>query len=115
MTLQRQPNATRSAADRLNVESTRLLCDDGHSAICQAGAGKSQDSRRVDGWTAASLDAASCMRQEYREGGLDGFLTNAADEALDVETTRLRYDNGRKRELVGMEWRIEGTHGVGQV
>ena len=64
MTLQRQPNTTRSAADRLNVESTRLLCDDGHSAICQARAGKSQDSRRVDGWTAAGLDAASCMRQE---------------------------------------------------
>ena len=42
MTLQRQPNATRSAADRLNVESTRLLCDDGHSAICQAGAGKAK-------------------------------------------------------------------------
>ena len=66
MTLQRQPNATRSAADRLNVESTRLLCHDGHTAICQAGAGKSQDRRRVDGWTAAGLDAASCMRQEGR-------------------------------------------------
>ena len=69
MTLQRQPNATRSAADRLNVESTRLLCDDGHSPICQAGAGKSQDRRRVDGWTAADLDAASGMRQGSRGSG----------------------------------------------
>ena len=31
MTLQRQPTATRSASDRLNVQSSRLLCDDGHS------------------------------------------------------------------------------------
>ena len=49
MTLQRQPTATRSASDRLNMESNRLLCDDGHSAICRAGAVKSQDSRGVDG------------------------------------------------------------------
>ena len=68
MMLQRQPNATRSAADRLNVESSRLLCDDGDSASCPAGAGKTQDSRGVDGWTAAGLDAASCMRQEGRGG-----------------------------------------------
>ena len=66
MTLQRQPTATRSASDRLNMESSRLLCDDGHSASCPAGAGKTQASRGVDGWTAASLDAASRMRQEYR-------------------------------------------------
>ena len=68
MTLQRQSTATRSASDRLNMESTRLLCDDGHSAICQAGAGKSQDSRGVDSWIAASLDAASRMRQEGGAG-----------------------------------------------
>ena len=63
MTLQRQPTATRSASDRLNVQSSRLLCDDGHSASCPVGAGKSQASRGVDGWTAASLDAGSHMRQ----------------------------------------------------
>ena len=63
MTLQRQPTATRSASDRLNVQSSRLLCDDGHSASCLVGAGKSQASRGVDGWTAASLDAGSHMRQ----------------------------------------------------
>ena len=63
MTLQRQPVATRSASDHLSMESSRLLCDDGHSAICRAGGGKSQASRGVDGWTASGLDAASCMRQ----------------------------------------------------
>ena len=63
MTLQRQPTATRSASDRLNMESSRLLCDDGHSASCPAGAGKTQASRGVDGWTAAGMDAASRMRQ----------------------------------------------------
>ena len=49
MTLQRQPNAIRSAADRLNVESTRLLCDDRHSASCRSDAEKGQARRRVDG------------------------------------------------------------------
>ena len=42
MTLQRQSTVTRSASDRLNMESTRLLCDDGHSASCPAGAGKTK-------------------------------------------------------------------------
>ena len=69
MTLQRQPTATRSASDRLNVQSSRLLCDDGHSASCPVGAGKSQASRGVDGWTAASLDAGSHMRQGGRGSG----------------------------------------------
>ena len=68
MTLQRQPTATRSASDRLNVESSRLLCDDGHSAICPTGAGKSQPSREVDGWPATGLDGASRMRQEDHGG-----------------------------------------------
>ena len=68
MTLQRQPTATRSASDRLNVESSRLLCDDGHSASCRAGAAKKQASRGVDGWPAVGLDAASRMRQESRGG-----------------------------------------------
>ena len=62
--LPRQPTATRSASDRLNVESRQLLCDDGHSARCPAGAAKSQASCGVDGWRAAGLDAASHMRQK---------------------------------------------------
>ena len=66
MTLQRQPTATRSASDRLIVESSRLLCDDRHSVSCPAGAGKSQASRGVDGWAAAGLDAGSHMRQVSR-------------------------------------------------
>ena len=51
----------------LNMESSRLLCDDGHSAICRAGAGKSQDSRGVDGWTATGQETGSHVRQEVRE------------------------------------------------
>ena len=66
MRLQRQPTATRSASDRLNVESSRLLCDDGDPSACRAGAGESQDSCGVDGWTATGLDAGSRMRQEGR-------------------------------------------------
>ena len=62
-TLQRQPTANQGASDRLNVESSRLLCNDGHSASCRAGAEKKQASRRVDGWPAVGLDTASCMRQ----------------------------------------------------
>ena len=67
MTLRCRPAATGDDSGRLHVEFSRLLCDDGHSANCRGGAGKSQDSRGVDGWTATGLDAASRMRQEGRE------------------------------------------------
>ena len=63
MTLQRQPTATRSASDRLNMESSRLPCDDWHSASGPAGAGKSEASCGVDGWPAVGLDSASRIRQ----------------------------------------------------
>ena len=85
MTLQRQPTATRSVSDRLNVQSSRLLCDDGHSASCPVGAGKSQVSSGVDGWTAASLDAGSHMRQEDRQR----MFTLGAQG---VESATARYD-----------------------
>ena len=71
MTLQRQPTATRSVSDRLNVQSSRLLCDDGQSASCPVDAGKSQASRGVDGWTAAGLDAGSHMRQKGHADNLN--------------------------------------------
>ena len=64
MTLQRQAAATGDDSDRLHVEFRRLRCGDGHSASRRDGAGKSQESCRVDGWTAGGLDAASRMRQE---------------------------------------------------
>lgn len=67
MTLQSQPNATGDDSDRLRVEFSRLLCDDGYSAGCRDGARKTQDSRGVDGWIATGLDVASRMRQEGRE------------------------------------------------
>ncbi len=58
MTLQRQATATRSDVDRLDVESSRLLCDDGRSASYGAGAEDSQANSGVDGWAGPSLDAA---------------------------------------------------------
>ena len=66
MTLQRQPTATRSAANRLHMEPGRLLYDDGHSSNSRVGSGKTQDSPRVDGWVTTDLDATSRMRQEGR-------------------------------------------------
>ena len=66
MTLQRQPTVTGDDSDRLRVEFSRLLCDDGHSASCRAGTGKTQESCGVDGWTTTGLDAASRMRQRGR-------------------------------------------------
>ena len=47
MTQQRQPTATRSASDRLNMESSRLLCDDGRTTSCPTGVRKTQGVRRV--------------------------------------------------------------------
>ena len=66
MTLQRQPTATQIASDRLNVESSRLLCDDRHSARCPVGARNTQASSGVDGWTAAGLSTAWRIMQEDR-------------------------------------------------
>ena len=66
MTLQRRPTGTGGASDRLDAEFRRLLCDDGHYATRRDGAGKTQDSRGVDGWSATGLDAASRIRQENR-------------------------------------------------
>ena len=65
-----RPTATRGATNRLDMDSSRLLCDDGRSASCRAGAGKSQGSSGVDGWTANGLDAASRMTQGGRAGSL---------------------------------------------
>ena len=62
-----RPTATGGAANHLDMESSRLLCDDGHPASCRAGAAKSQGSRGDEGWTSTGLDAASRMRQEGRE------------------------------------------------
>ena len=56
--------ATLGTSHWLHVELSRLLCDDGPSTSCHDGAGKGQDSGRVDGWTATALDAASRLRQE---------------------------------------------------
>ena len=63
MTLQRQPTATRSASDRLNVESSRLLCDDGRTTSCPTGVRKTQGVRRVGSCAVARAHAASRMRQ----------------------------------------------------
>ena len=66
MTLQSPRIATGDGPDRLVVEFSRLLCDDGHSASRWVGARKRQDSRGIDGCPATGLDAGSRMRQEDR-------------------------------------------------
>ena len=43
--LQCQPTWTGDDSDRARVEFSRLLCDDGHSANCRDGAGKTRDRR----------------------------------------------------------------------
>ena len=80
MTPLRQPTAILSASNCLSMEFSRLLCDDGYSGGCPAGAGKSQASRGVDGWTAAGLDAASRMRQESRVTQLMQFFDLSEDQ-----------------------------------
>ena len=97
-TLQGQPTATRSASDSLIMEPARLLYDDGHSASFQCAAGKTQESRGVDGWSATSLDSSSRRRQEDRgsssnriwdgrrcrgwESGIQADETGSADARL---------------------------------
>ena len=103
MTLQRQPTATGDVSDRLHVEFSRLLCDEGHSASCRDGALKTQDSWGVDRWTATGLDAALPMRQEDPGGARNGCRAKAAAEDLDVEVNLLRYDSGRRRDFRRME------------
>ena len=47
MTQQRQPTVTGDHSIRLNVELSRLLCNDAYSASCRSGTGKTQVSRGV--------------------------------------------------------------------
>ena len=75
MTLQRQPTATRIASHRLNMESSRLLCDDGHTTSCPTGVRKTQGVRRVGSCAAAGACAVSRIRQEGR-GAVLALLTS---------------------------------------
>jgi len=64
MTVKPQLTATGDAQDRLHVEFSRLPCDEGHSASCRAGAGKSAEICGVDGHTATGLDTGLRKWQE---------------------------------------------------
>ena len=64
VTVRPEKTAPGSASSRLNMEPARLLYDDGNPARCRGGAGKTEESRGVDGLSATGLDAASRMRQE---------------------------------------------------
>ena len=55
------------------------------------------------------------MQQEYREIGLNGFWTNVAAEALDVETARLLYEDGRYGPKALGAWKIQSNRGVAPV
>ena len=68
MTVRAEEMVTASASSRLTVKPARLLYNDGHYASCRGAAGKTEDRRRVDGWTATGLDAESRMWQEGRGG-----------------------------------------------
>ena len=76
MTPQRQPAATGDDSERLDVEFSRFLCDDGLPASCRTGAGKSAEICGVDGRTATGLDAGERMRQADR-GNRNGNMRSA--------------------------------------
>lgn len=61
-----RPTAAPGAANRLGMDFSRLLCDDGASVSCRDGTGKSQVSRGIDGWAATGLNAASRIWQGDR-------------------------------------------------
>ena len=63
MMLQRHLIAAGSASSSLSMEPARLLYDDEDSANGRDGAGKTEESREVDGWSATGLNAAPRMRQ----------------------------------------------------
>ena len=111
-TLQGQPTATRSASDSLIMEPARLLYDDGHFASCQCAAGKTQESRGVDGWSATSLDSSSRRRQEDRRCRSDWSWAITATEGRDVGITPLRSDDVHWREPLRVERRPQGRQRV---
>lgn len=98
MTVRPEKAGTGSASGRLSMEPGGLLYGDGHHASCRGGAGKTEESRWVDGWSATGLDAASRMRQEDRgsssnriwdgrrwrgwESGIQADETGSADARL---------------------------------
>ena len=61
--------STEGGRRRLDMETGRLLLDDGGALLRHPEAGKTQRSRRLEGWAAAGQNSASRMRQESRGAG----------------------------------------------
>ena len=66
----RSTSSTEGVTRRLDVETGRLLFDDGRTMPRRPTSGKSQRYRRVEGRSAAGRDTGSHMRQEDRAIGL---------------------------------------------
>ena len=105
--------ATNDTAMRQGFESARLRYDDGRSGLRRKERRENECYQPVRGWTAIGLEARLRMQQEYRESGLNGFWTNAATEALDVETKRLRCDDGVRPPAARRSREIAAGHGAG--
>ena len=58
--------STEGSRRRLDIETGRLLLDDGGTRLRHPTAGKTQRSRRIGDWAAAGQDSVSRIRQEDR-------------------------------------------------
>ena len=99
VTVRPKKAATGSASSRLNMDPARLLYGDGHYASCRGGAGKTEDSRRVDGWSATGLDAVSRMRQESHGRDALDLDHRPPPQFMVLEARRVSYQDAVRSAL----------------
>ena len=102
------PTATPDAENRLDMDSSRLLCDDGHSASCRASAGKSQGSRGLtEGlrpvWMLHGVSGKKTMEAAQIKLGISAWAASVVGGA---EKIALREQCPESLvEVTGDEWR----------
>ena len=88
--------ATEGVRHRLDMETGRLLLDDGDTRLRHATAGKTQRSHGIEDWGAAGPDSTSLMRQKIW-WTLVAFVTMVSMRILLYLARRKLFDmvNGR--------------------
>ena len=81
---------TQGVTDCLDMESGRLLYDDGRTWARRPAAAKSQEDSRVGGRAATGPDARLHIRQGGRGNAQNRLWTNAVSEDWDVGITQFR-------------------------
>ena len=107
--------STEGVRRRLDMETGRLLLDDGDMPLQHAIAGKTQRGRRIGDWAAAGRDSVSRMRQGDRGRGSHRGSLMSAGELLHAEVEHLPSEGCYLRLLRRMEGKRREGNGFGRL